>query len=664
MNGNHIPLLRPLIILIAGILISGGIDMPIKWVIYGLTGNLLMIGILFQNKNFQNLKSLLFDVLIFVIGFISLQLSGHLNRNNHFSFIKNGIALEGKILSLEKTTNAFRLNIKVIKGHDENNTNVPVFGKLQVYTKDVSELQIGAKVSLPAKFEKIEQYNNPDIFNYGKFLSHQNIHHSTFLSANEIKIIKKPPLILHLINISKAYIRSKFETHLNHEVTSGIANALIIGERKALQDDVRQLFINNGLAHLLAISGMHVGIILLIFRFVTHWIPFSTLRIVLVIIMVWIYIMLTGMQIPAIRAGFMLTVYQIGILLNRNTRSLNNVFFSALVLLCIEPKMLFQISFQLSFCAMISIFVFYPKIYNLFTPKHQLWLKLWQLIALNLSVQVFILPVSVFYFNQLPLYFLTNSLISFPFIVAIMWVGIIALIFSIADGLVSDLIFNFLDLIILAFHHVLLILNNLPFALIENIQITSFQLICWVLGILGFTHFLTLKKFGPQLAAACFLPLILISPVQEILENKKHLMTIFDHPKNIIIDIEKENIIERYALHKITANDQYYIKHPLQHALKISTEDSQTGLQEIQDIIYFKNLYKNQSLSTDSNFDICIPLVEIDEISYSRLSKCTEVVIPRNFDLQSNLKLKAFLVNHEISFYEILSKGAFIKKLN
>lgn len=194
-----------------------------------------------------------------------------------------------------------------------------------------------------------------------------------------------------------------------------LVKAMVLGERDELDSDRRDAFVRSGTIHVLAVSGMHVGLIYMVLTFVSGWWGKSTrarwIRGLLVLLALWFYAGLTGASPSVLRATVMFSLFTVAGAARQRTDHLNSLFAASLVLLLWDPGMLLQASFQLSFLAVLGIILFLRPIEQLWSPHSWLLRKGWSLAALSLSAQALTTPVSLYLFKAFPTWFLPANLI-------------------------------------------------------------------------------------------------------------------------------------------------------------------------------------------------------------------------------------------------------------
>ena len=213
-----------------------------------------------------------------------------------------------------------------------------------------------------------------------------------------------------------------------------IINAIILGQRNNISNDLFESYKNAGAIHILAVSGLHIGIILLLLNFLLS--PLErikngkTIKLILIIILLWIYAFIAGMSASVIRAVTMFTAIAIGWISDRPSNIKNSLIVSFFFLLLIHPLFLFDVGFQLSYTAVFSIVLIQPLIIKLWHPKWKPVHYFWQLLTVSFAAQLGILPLSLYYFHQFPGLFFISSLVIIPFLGIIIGFGILIIILA------------------------------------------------------------------------------------------------------------------------------------------------------------------------------------------------------------------------------------------
>tara|TARA_Y100000815_G_C13342318_1_gene500535 strand:+ start:1244 stop:3151 length:1908 start_codon:yes stop_codon:yes gene_type:complete len=290
--------------------------------------------------------------------------------------------------------------------------------------------------------KKIDAPRNPHQFNYRKYLEQQGIFAQAILDgSSQIKKTGTSP--------SLRGMASRVRDHLSHGLAKydwpqedwAVVNALLLGQRQEISRELTDRYAAAGMVHILAISGLHVGILMLILQVVLSALGnYKVMRIikaVIIITMIWCFAFIAGLTPSILRAAVMFTLIQIGITMGRKNAGLNALLISAFLLLLIDPLLLYQVGFQLSYLAVLFILLLQPVFMSLYdnenyTPNrwYSIPKKLYETAAVTISAQLGVLPLSIYYFHQFPVLFLLSNLVVIPFLGIILGTGMVLLIIT------------------------------------------------------------------------------------------------------------------------------------------------------------------------------------------------------------------------------------------
>lgn len=208
--------------------------------------------------------------------------------------------------------------------------------------------------------------------------------------------------------------------------------AMTLGDKTAIDKDLRQTYNISGAAHVLALSGLHMGIIYAALTLLTFGRRRRIVTQALIVIALWAFVFLVGMPASAVRAAAMLSLYALLTLGYREKASINALAFTALVMLSISPYTLFDVGFQMSFLAVLSILVWTPVLNDWVSPALQRrWPPLrwaWGLTAVTLAAQLGVAPLIAYYFGRISTYFLLSSFVAIPAVTVIVWLALATLL--------------------------------------------------------------------------------------------------------------------------------------------------------------------------------------------------------------------------------------------
>jgi competence protein ComEC len=489
-----------------------------------LSFNLLLIfNIFYQNFKTYNSKGklgLLGFSIWFLLGSICCLfqksfIHQHYFGNERFDQLKGWISNEPQrkngILSAELT---------ITTGY-KNLISRPCSGKLLILmlndTSGKMDLQYGDQVLIPAKFTLIETTNNPGEFDFKAWLETKKIYNQAFINPHEIIKLKTRngnSIIEYAINLRRAQVK-KYRKLIKNDEAFAVASTLVLGYRSDLSKETLTSYSKTGTIHALSVSGMHVGIIYLFLNWALSFFDRSKLlkiiKLLLICTLIWSYSLLTGFSPSVLRSAVMLSIYILAKAFNKNSNSYNILGFTAFVLLCYDPFLLYDVGFQLSFLAVFGLIYLQPKIYNWVHFK-QKWIdKLWSTVALSLAAQITTFPLSIYYFHQFPLYFIFSNLFIIIPLTLMMYLGIAILLLNL------HFLGPIFEWIIIFNNDGLKWIASLPFSGINAIWLDIWQLLFLSLALTTLIMALSSHQKKPLIFAfAIFLVLITINTWQKI----------------------------------------------------------------------------------------------------------------------------------------------------
>ncbi|MDR2937826.1 MAG: ComEC family competence protein [Prevotellaceae bacterium] len=412
-----------------------------------------------------------------------------------------------------------KLNVKTISYQDSLNEWRSLREKMVVYLRNDSTKpapRMGDKILAKLKLSPVPAAKNPYEFDYGAYLRKQQIFTTAFANADSYLVISSGNA--RIWQLFPKMVSSHLLRYFSQQGLKGdelaVLQALTIGDKSLINSDLKQLYMDTGAMHILAVSGMHVGIISMILGWLLIFMEKrkhgKVVRGVLVLVFIWLYSLVAGLAPSILRATIMFSVVTVGQMFSRRTNTYNSLAFSAFLLCVLNPYCLFDAGFQLSYVAVISIVFFYPHIYRLLHFKRWLFDSAWSLVAVAIAANIGTFPVTLFLFHQFPVHFiLTNVLATLPTTFAM-------------GGFLATLIFMFIPIpyvgwafaqatgwCIWALNFVIRLTDSLPFSRVEALWLTPLQTWLLLLCIVLFAFFIWTKRTKLFLASlvllvACF----------------------------------------------------------------------------------------------------------------------------------------------------------------
>ncbi len=311
--------------------------------------------------------------------------------------------------------------------------------KVLVYLQNYPEMPVlkyGNIIVFSKKPEPIASALNPEQFDFQKYQSLKGISHQVFLKNGEWEQLSgdESSFIFRTAYWCRDYLLNELKKNGLQGDEYAVASAILLGYDEELPRYLRKGYVASGTMHVLCVSGLHVGIIYLIFNFILGFILVKksneNIKIVLLLAIVWFYAMITGLTPSVLRSTIMISFILIGSLISRKGNIINSLAASAFLLLLIDPSTLLNIGFQLSYLAVLGIALFQKPIYNLFYFRNKALNWIWEATSVTLAAQLMTTPIILFYFHQFPVYFIFSNLLLIPLSFVIIVLGMSVLIFS------------------------------------------------------------------------------------------------------------------------------------------------------------------------------------------------------------------------------------------
>lgn len=488
-NWHSIPFARLLIPFTIGIVVyncSPG-TLPYAFVLiilactFLLFENSLQIQAKFKLKIWTSISIL---ALFMSLGAARLHFTNAGIENSHYSNLKRTEYLKVEIIDvLELKNGKLKLVVDALIAIDSSRSKTKCSGRILINLKLANnniQPKIGETYWIKSNLTEPEFNENPGTFDYRTYLKRKHILHFINTSANNI--IKTNDSFYNIKKTAyelRDYSLAVIKNNIPNKLSYGISEALLLGYKSDLNEDTNLIFTRTGTLHILAVSGMHAGLIFAmlnwVFGFIIKFKNGNILKAIIILFCLWFYALMSGFSSSVIRAAVMFSLMSIGNLVNRSNNPINTIFSSAFIMLMFDPNFIFDPGFQLSYTAVLGINLCYSKIKLLYTNKSKPIRVISDLINVSLCAQLLTFPISIYYFNQFPSYFLITNLIVIPIYTLLIFliIAIFPLCFfpivSLFIGKVIDLLIYYNDI----FMH---FMDSLPNAVIMNLNLDYLEL--------------------------------------------------------------------------------------------------------------------------------------------------------------------------------------------
>lgn len=700
---NQYPMARILFPFMGGILLApllpAGIGIWLMILIGLLLAFTLWLFVLKKQHSYKMrwISGFFLSMLFLILGIIGFWYNSPLHRQNHYTkFDSNNAYLIEIESSFSETAKTFKSTGRIKAVFTEkDSTWQGANGKILLYFQKQEHfpLQFGDEIICTSQLSSIQGAQNPYAFDYGKYMQRKGIFHQAFIKENDWKRIDSTAnFSLHSLAIQ---LRTKLLAILNSlEFDSdnrALAAALLIGYDEYLDNNLRARFAGSGAMHILCVSGLHVGIVFMLTNFIFGFlgkIRFGNeLKTILILALIWFYALITGLSPSVMRASTMFTFMIVGKLFNRKGNTYNSLAASALLLLLVDPNLVYNIGFQLSYGAVFAILYIQPKIFKLLYFNNFLLSKIWALMGVSIAAQLGTFPLAVYYFHQFPNYFLLTNLWVIPLAFVVVSGGMVVLLigmFGFSSSFIGTLASGFLNFSLVSLNKGVEIINQLPFAVSDNLALSKYEVLLFYSLLFSFSSLLLYKKriwFTPALLSAFLLVLssILIGSNQ----SKSNTWVVYKTNEHTAMDF----IFNRQS---ILYGDSTFVNDPQKQKFVLAENHIKSGVKErlilknsktdsTNTLAFHENLILFQSLrilyldKAEKKLSFKKPLL-IDYVVIAKDAKVSLEQLNKQYSFNTlifdssnhwwkikQLKLEADALG--IPYWDVNQKGAFVYKL-
>lgn len=367
-------------------------------------------------------------------------------RNHYTKHLSETTTFKYLIIdSPRQTPKTYSYIAQVIEYKDTINTEIKkTNGRIKIFISKKNKigsankiLQYGDVIICSDNLQRIRNLDSITTFNYAKYMRHKRIYHQVFIKDFELVATNQGNPILRYAKRTNLWLQDRLQRTNMGVKQKQIATALLLGDKRDMDKEIKQQFNTSGLAHILCVSGLHIMMIVFAFSYLLKRIlPTSLIwiyiRNVAMLLLCWAMAFIVGLTPSALRVATMLSLLIISKFTFLNDDRLNILLFTAFLFLCFDPLLLFNISFQLSFLAVMGLITIKPWLYNFLWNrtkfKNRVLSKLLSNISTTTSAQVFTFPIILVNFGRFPIFFLITNLIVIPFM-QIVLVSLILLLF-------------------------------------------------------------------------------------------------------------------------------------------------------------------------------------------------------------------------------------------
>ncbi len=685
------PFVRMLISLVIGITIQWFWQLPsVTWYIVFTASFFCVIGFfyipLFKRYRFGTLNGIAMLLPFMAIGALLVWHNDIRNSKNWVGYyLKENSAL---IVTLDETpvekNKSFKADASITHLIEDDRT-IPLKGKIILYFKKDSvppPLAYGSQIIVRKLLQEIKNSGNPGGFDYKRYALFHGITHQVYLKPEEFIALQdtKRKWLPSFLEVTREKVLNILRSNINGSKESGLAEALLIGYKDDLDKSLVQSYTNTGVVHIIAISGLHLGLIYWLLvqllkpmqrRKYVKW-----LRPLIIVCGLWLFSLLAGAQPSILRSAVMFTCIVLGENLTKKTSIYNNLALSAFLLLCYNPYWLWDVGFQLSYSAVLSIVVFMRPIYNLFYIKNKLLDFFWKLNAVTIAAQILTLPLSIYHFHQFPTHFLLTNFVAVPLSSLILLGEIFLCIISFIP-LVALFVGRILSWLIWIMNSYIEKIEALPFSLWDGLQINILQVVLLFILITGASYWMLEKrKTGFKIGLVALLSFFTVRSFSFWEKSKQQKVIVYNVAQTQAIDFINGRHFIFAGEPDLQKNDfarNFHLK-PSRTLQRIGETDFLDGFLRNENYISFCNkniLLLDGSTSfkqSATRFPVDLLVVSKNPNLYlPHLANCfiiNQVVFDGSVATRRLKSLKKECDSLQIPYHDVSEKGAFVMNLN
>lgn len=685
------PFLRFLVPMMGGIVVQWHSGMPVSFAWWAfsfslmlLTGSFLLSG--FWSYKLRTLNGIAVILVFFSFGSLVSWYKDIRHDANWFGNsykIANVVVATLKELPAEKP-NSYKATAAVTAIMNGQRI-IRVKGKIIIYfKKDLasSAPEPGSQIIFSNSLQEISNSGNPAGFDYKRYSLFQGITHQVYLKEGDFRILKEREQTVFgsILFPIRRKVLSILRENIAGEKERGLGEALLIGYKDDLDKTLVQSYTNTGVVHVIAISGLHLGLIYWLLvqlikpfrkKKASKWLSPS-----LIISGLWLFSFVAGGQPSVLRSALMFTCVVLAENFSRRSSIYNSLAFSAFVLLCMNPYWLWDVGFQLSYAAVLSILIFMKPIYNWFYIRNKVLDLAWKLNAVSIAAQLLTTPLSIYHFHQFPNYFLLTNFVSVP-LSSIIVLGEIVLCSTSFIPFLGSVSGKIISRLIWLMNSYIERVESLPYSLWDGLQINIIQAGLLVIVVTGIGHwFMNKQKTGGWTAISALSFFVCLRSYSFYRSDHQQEFIIYNVPHHRAIDIitgrkyffigDSDLLLDEFA--------RNFHMRP-SRVLHRARPDRQPS-----NLIWQKKFLQYNSkrvllLDQDFEADSCAGRIPVDLLVISKNPRLYLLKLAKTFQIRQVVfdsstpgwKTKYWKKDCDalqIPYYDVSEKGAFVMKLN
>ncbi|MEG1580336.1 MAG: ComEC/Rec2 family competence protein [Bacteroidaceae bacterium] len=666
------------------------------WMSFGLLAALIILMPLRQKMITNYVFGITLYTLLFCFG-AALQLT-NIKRNDK-EWSKDHLMYRGILVQQPVTHGKVTTCQMLLTDVRDSTTRTSLSETIQIsFLRDSTKTSphVGDAIAFYGKLTSPRNLGNPKEFDYAAYLLRQQIRGTAFVFANEWILLTGKDATevnqqlswLDQLKVKMLQHRNYLLQRLKSSLLSGqdlaVISALTLGDKSTLQKGTKETYSQTGASHILALSGLHLGILYAIFHFLLlAGSKRRTIQIfgeIIIIVLMWCFVMLTGFPISLIRAAVMYSLLSISSLQRQRSLSLNNLAFAALLLLLINPSTLYDVSFQLSFTAVFFILVLHP-VFAKYTPQNRIARYLYSLLSVSLCAQLGVAPLVAFYFHSFPTYFLLTNLVVIPFTFVVLCTSFTFFLCA-TIPILHSLLSSAITSLAAGLNSTVSLIASFPGAKIELYPSLPSVLLCYVIFFAIMSYLSHRKSRKIILVIGCFISILGIEYTLHSAHRLRPQIIFYNNPScpaiHFITSADRSYLwVSKPAIQeeKMRSIENTFWKETHLKRVSLNNELNNGEIKQTHDIVCFKDkivviLKDERWKKRSSSHPLDVDYLYLCKGSTYQFTQLTPLFRPQLVLLDSSLSdyWRNYFIEEckkrHLAFYDIKKDGAFIVKLD
>ncbi|MEG1838075.1 MAG: ComEC/Rec2 family competence protein [Bacteroidaceae bacterium] len=592
------------------------------------------------------------------------------------------------IKSPQEKANSILCTVKLTNTQDSTGIR-PIQQTILLYLpKDsaIQTLSCGNRFLVYTQVSAPHNNGNPNEFDYATYLYRKGISGTAYarnwqLTSSEKEFSLRQTAAEYRENLLKLYHRLGFNGD-----EFAVLSALTLGYKDELSEEIQEAYSVAGVSHVLALSGLHIGLLYLLLDFFLRKAdkrkPSRIIKQLFLIACLWSFAFITGLSPSVVRSVTMFSLVSLSRMSGNRPVTLNTLGIAAFIMMLYNPFYLYDVSFQLSFVAVAAIVIIQPWLYAKVSVRQHLWVYLWGLITVSIAAQIGTAPLVLYYFSRYSVHFLLTNIVVIPMVTIILYVAIGMLLFSFWST-IQLLIASFLKFFIHYLNSFTTFMEQLPASSIDNITVSSLDVVLFYLCLTFGAYYLTKKSHKALLSCLMCIFIICGTHVYNLWQTSDEpYILIYNAPncpsihfvqsrkESYLASSEQDSVMERLKY----ATERFWNKEKLASPLLLPAEYNRCGIWKHGGIIRFHE--QTVCMVTDdcwkykeATYPLTVDYLYISKGYKGRISYLTKLFNVKKVVLDSSLSsyrlsaLKAECNSLAMDFISISEKGSLLIRL-